>query len=191
MEKKTSNNHPINSLIENRWSNRAYEPKEISDSVINSILEAARWAPSAFNEQPWRFIVGKKGSKTYENILGSLVEWNQKWASNANLLVLNLARKNSTHNNKPNATHQYDLGQAVAFMNLEAVNQGLHCHQMSGFDPAKAAEAFGLSTDEYAIVSVTAFGYYGDANKLPSDMKEAEFADRQRRKLDEIVLIKE
>lgn len=186
MIKKTINTHSFNSLIENRWSTRAFKPLKVEQEKINSVLEAATWAPSAFNEQPWRFIVGSKGGETYDKILETLVAWNQKWASNADVLVLNIAKRNFTHNNRPNATYEYDLGQAVAFMSLEAVNQGLFSHQMTGFDPEKAAEKFNID-DDFKIVSVIAIGYYGNAEELPEDMINSEMEERNRKSFDSIV----
>jgi len=186
MEKLTDNQYPVNTLIEQRWSPRAFAEKPIEEEKLSSLFEAARWAPSAFNEQPWRFIVGRKGSETYDKILQSLVEWNQQWAGKAPVLVLNIARKTFTHNNKPNATAQYDLGQAVAFMLIEAVNQNLMSHEMSGFDAEKAARLLSIPGD-YQAVSVTALGYYGDAGLLPEDMQHSEKEERKRRSLDETV----
>lgn len=186
MIKKTKNTHAFNSLIENRWSTRAFKPTKVEQRKINSILEAATWAPSAFNEQPWRFIVGKKGGETYDKILESLIEWNQKWAANADVLVLNITKRNFAHNNKPNATFEYDLGQAVAFMALEVVNQGLVSHQMSGFDPKLAAELFNINS-EFKVVSVIAIGYYGNIDELSKDMIDAEKATRNRKGFDSLV----
>lgn len=186
MIKKTKNTHAFNSLIENRWSTRVFKPTKVEQGKINSILEAATWAPSAFNEQPWRFIVGKKGGETYDKILETLIEWNQKWASNADVLVLNITKRNFAHNNKPNATFEYDLGQAVAFMALEVVNQGLFSHQMSGFDPKLAAELFNIN-NEFKVVSVIAIGYYGNIDGLPKDMIDAEKATRNRKAFDSLV----
>ncbi len=187
MIKKTKTTYPINNLVEQRWSNRAFSPQIVETEKLNSILEAATWAPSAFNEQPWRFIVGQKGSETYSKILNTLVEWNQKWASNANVLILNIAKKNFSKNDNFNPTFEYDLGQAVAFMSLETVNQGLFSHQMTGFDPVKAATDFGLE-DGFKVVSVIAIGYYGDAKELPSDMLESENAIRERKDFKSLVL---
>ena len=187
MIKKTKTTYPINSLVEKRWSNRAFSPQIVETEKLNSILEAATWAPSAFNEQPWRFIVGQKGSETYSKILNTLVEWNQKWASNANVLILNIAKKNFSKNDTFNPTFEYDLGQAVAFMALETVNQGLFSHQMTGFDQIKAVADFGLD-DGFKVVSVIAIGYYGDAKELPSDMLESENAVRERKDFKSLVL---
>lgn len=190
MIKKTKNNSPINKLAEIRWSNRAFSPKEVESDKLNSILEAARWAPSAFNEQPWRFIVGKKGTDTYNKILSTLVDWNQKWAGNAGVLILNITKNKFSHNNKPNATCEYDLGQAVAFMALETVNQDLFGHQMSGFDAEKAAEIFSVGSD-YNVLSVIAIGYYGDTEQLPSDMLESEKEERSRKSMSNIAFYDE
>lgn len=187
MIKKTKTTSPINGLIENRWSNRAFSPQIVETEKLNSILEAAIWAPSAFNEQPWRFIVGQKGSETYSKILNTLIDWNQKWASNANVLILNIAKNSFSRNNKTNPTSEYDLGQAVAFMALETVNQGLFSHQMTGFDPEKAAVDFGLGNG-YKVVSATAIGYYGNADELTADMLESENAIRERKEFKSLVL---
>ena len=187
MIKKTNNTNTFSSLIEERWSTRAFQPTKVEQTKINSILEAAVWAPSAFNEQPWRFIVGQKGSETYDKILNTLVEWNQKWASNADVLVLNIAKRNFSHNNKPNATFEYDLGQAVSFMAIETVNQGLFSHQMTGFNPEKAASSFNIG-DGYKVVSVIAIGYYGISENLPKDILESEKQARERKDFNSLVL---
>lgn len=186
MKKPSRNTYPINELVKNRWSPRAFSEKLVDIKKIASLLEAARWAPSAFNEQPWRFIVGMKGDKTYDKILQSLVEWNQQWAGKAPVLILNIASEYFSHNNKPNATAQYDLGQAVALMLTEAVSQGLISHEMSGFDAEKANELLAIP-EGFQAISVTAIGYYGDPNILPADMLKSEKEERKRRSLKELV----
>ena len=135
MNKPIISNHKVNELIANRWSPRAFNEKIIEKEKIQSILEAARWAPSAFNEQPWRFLIGIKNTDSFNMICSTLGEWNQKWAGNAPLLVLNIAKKTFTRNGKANIMSRYDLGQAVAYMCIEAMHQGIYSHQMSGFDP--------------------------------------------------------
>ena len=187
MKKITPNKYPINDLVKERWSPRAFSEKRVEEEKLKSLFEAARWAPSAFNEQPWRFIVGQKGSETYSKILNTLIDWNKKWASNANVLILNIAKKTFGHNGKANETYEYDLGQAVAFMSLETVNQGLFSHQMTGFDPKKAVVDFGLDND-FKVVSVIAIGYYGNADDLPADMIESETAERERKDFKSLVL---
>lgn len=186
MQNPTNNNHPLNELIKQRWSPRAFSAKSVEKEKIKSILEAARWAPSAFNEQPWRFIVGEKGGSTYDSILSTLVDWNILWAGNAPVLILNIAKKTFTQNAKPNVTFKYDLGQAVGLMITEAVDKGLYTHQMSGFDADKAAELFNIP-DDFQAVSVTALGYYGNADELPKDMAEMETKPRERKEFKDVV----
>ena len=159
MKNSTNNNFQINNLSEQRWSPRAFSGQPVETQKIQSILEAARWASSAFNEQPWRFIVGQKDNEAYVNILSTLVDWNKLWAGNVPVLILNLAKKTFSHNGSQNVTFKYDLGQAVGIMILEAVNQNLYTHQISGFDSVKAAELFNIP-DDFQAVSVTAIGYY-------------------------------
>ena len=177
----------INENIDKRYSPRAFSDKKVENKLLDELFQAASYAASAFNEQPWRFVYAtKENSEEYTLLLNCLVEWNQKWASNADVLVLNIAKRNFTHNNKPNATYEYDLGQAVAFMSIEAVNQGLFSHQMTGFDPEKAAENFNID-DDFKIVSVIAIGYYGNAEELPEDMINSELEERNRKSFDSIV----
>ena len=187
MKKPIVSTYKTNSLIKYRWSPRAFSVRSVEKEKIMRILEAARWSPSAFNEQPWRFIIGiKKGSETYEKVLETLGEWNQKWAGKTPLLILNMAKKTFTYNKKPNGTFLYDLGQAVAYMCLEAMNQGVYSHQMSGFSQEKAINIFQIP-DDIEPVSVTAFGYYGDPKDLPKDMYESEKEKRSRKAFDDLV----
>lgn len=187
MKKETLNEYPIVDLIKTRWSTRAFSNKPVPEDKIRSLIEAARWAPSAFNEQPWRFIVGIAGTDTYEKIMSSLVEWNQKWAKTAPILILNIAKKTFTHNGTQNVTFKYDLGQAVAFMVLEAINQGLVSHQMSGFDTDKAINLFDLSED-FQPVSVTAFGYQEAKHVLEKEYQEMEDGPRVRKPINDLVI---
>lgn len=179
--KKPANTHRnISENIKNRWSPGAFDGKPVEEGKLLSILEAGRWAASAFNEQPWRFAVGKKGDEKYNKILVSLIEWNQQWAGKAPVLILNLTKKTFTRNGKPNATALYDLGQAVAGVAIEAVNQGLVSHQMSGFDAEKARTSLGIP-DDFQAVSVMALGYYGVAEELSEDMQQMEISARERK----------
>ncbi len=176
----------ISTIIKNRWSPRAFDSRPVEELKLQAVLEAGRWAASAYNEQPWRFAVGRKGDEKYEKILLSLVEWNRQWAGKAPVLILNLAKKTFSRNGKPNATAWYDLGQAVAQMALEAVNQGLVSHQMSGFHAAEAVRSLGISED-FQAVSVMALGYYGRVETLPEDMRETELALRRRKGMEELL----
>jgi nitroreductase len=186
MQKPTQNNFPILNVLSQRWSPRAYSDKPVEHEKLQSIFEAARWAPSARNEQPWRFILGQKGDGSWEKIFESLVEWNQQWTAKAPVLVINLGKKYYDYKHLPNDTYQYDTGQAVAMMVIEAVNQGLIGHQMSGFSAEKAMRLFQIP-DDYHPISVSAFGYYGDPELLPLEMNKSEFEDRIRRPLKDTV----
>lgn len=186
MENPTKNKYPVYPLIKMRWSPRAFSDKPVEKEKLQSLFEAARWAPSSMNEQPWRFIVGQKGEATWEKIHDSLVEFNQRWAIQAPVLVVNLAKKTFTYKGRDNTTFMYDTGQAVAFLIIEAVNQGLVAHQMGGFHAEKISELFGIPED-FLPISVTAIGYQGDPMQLPEDMIKPEFRERERRTLNEQV----
>jgi len=188
MKKPIISKYNINSLATYRWSPRAFSERPVEQEKIRRLLEAARWSPSAFNEQPWRFIVGIKDSESYEKVLETLVEWNQNWAGHAPLLILNVAKKTFTLNGKANATFKYDLGQAVAHICLEAMNQGIYSHQMSGFSKEKAINLFQIP-DDFEPVSVTAFGYYGNPKLLPEDMYKSEIEKRNRKGIDDMVFV--
>lgn len=186
MEKQANTIISIHPLIKNRWSPRAFDNKAVEEEKIITIVEAGRWAPSAYNEQPWRFLIGKSGDENYLKIFDSLVEWNQKWVKNVPLLILNIAKKKFSHNNKINETSLYDLGQSVAFMVLEAENQGLKCHQMSGFEHEKIKAAFEIS-ENYEPVSITAIGYQGNISTLPKEYVSLEENERKRKPLKELL----
>lgn len=184
--KKAKPSAPINELSTKRWSPRSYKLGEVDDQKLLSIFEAARWSASAFNEQPWRFIVGKNGDSTFQKIFDTMVEFNQNWTKNASVLVLNIYKKTFTHNSKPNATAMYDLGQAVSAYVLETVNQGLIAHQLSGFDAEKAAVAFDLGND-FVCVSVTAIGHLDKPDALPEDLFKIELQNRMRKNVEQLV----
>jgi nitroreductase len=186
MKKPAQNNYPILKAFKHRWSPRAYSEKPVEKEKLRSIFEAARWAPSARNEQPWRFIVGLKGDKTWQMIFETLVEWNQQWTKRAPVLILNIGKKFYDFKHLENETYQYDTGQAVAMLVAEVVNQGLIGHQMSGFSAEKASELFEISGD-YQPISVTAVGYPGDPELLPEDMYKSEMEERKRRAIGETV----
>ena len=173
MKKSAQLEFPINHLCEKRWSPRAFAEKAIDKDKLQSIFEAARWSASAYNAQPWRFMVGYKGDKVFAEILDTLLEYNQLWAGKAPVLILNCYQINFSHNNKPNAVAKYDLGQAVANYSLEAMNQSLYVHQMTGFDAVKANNSFGLGL-EITAFSVSALGYLGNINLLPDNLQKLE-----------------
>jgi nitroreductase len=152
------------------------------------VLEAARWAASSSNLQPWRFLVGVQGTETYSKIFSTLVGFNQSWAGNAHVLILGIALVKDKPDAKPNAYALYDLGQAVSQLTAQAAALGLHTHSMGGFDHAAARQAFGL-TDDYAVGAVTALGYQAEPTALSNDqLLEREVAPRSRKPLSEIAL---
>lgn len=177
---------PVNEIIATRRSPRSLnESAEISNEDLIGILEAARWAPSAFNGQPWRFFVGKRGDEVFAEILSSLGEFNQKWAQKASALIL-VGSKTTKGDGSPHADYQYDCGLAVAQLSIEAHDRGLVVHQMTGFDRARAHDALGLG--ELAAVVVVAVGKQDLPEKLSGPMLERELAKRERLPLSEIVV---
>jgi nitroreductase len=184
--KRVKTKYKINKLMEFRWSPRSMSPEPVDKETILTLLESARWSASAFNEQPWRFVVGFHGDETFEKLLSTMVEFNQKWAKNASALVLNIYKKTFIHNETPNATALYDLGQAVSAYALEAVNQGLVAHQMSGYDAKKADELFGLP-DDFASVTITAIGHLNMPDALPEELFKIELQNRLRKNLETLV----
>ncbi|GAB4534243.1 MAG: nitroreductase family protein [Anaerolineales bacterium] len=171
------------SLIAERRSPRAFDPsRPVDDAAVFALLEAARWAPSAFNAQPWRFIVGRKGDETYGRILDTLMDSNRIWAQNAPLLILAVAQERGEHGEMRYAWH--DMGLATAQLMLQAVALGLFTHVMAGFSKDAARAAFAIP-DDFSPVTVIAAGYLGDAADLPEALREREDAPRSRRPLSE------
>ncbi|HZU09119.1 MAG TPA: nitroreductase family protein [Pseudacidobacterium sp.] len=173
-------------VIYARWSPRAYADKQVSSEDLRKIFDAARWAASSYNEQPWRFFVGRRGDATYQKIFDTLVEFNQQWAKSAPVLILSVASKKFAHNGSPNYHALHDTGAATATLSLAATSLGLHTHSMAGFDHDKARKAFNVPED-YDIGAVTALGYLGDPEGLPEQMKKTELSPRQRKDLGQFV----
>jgi nitroreductase len=178
--------HGIDDLIRRRWSPRTYSDKEVPASELKKLFEAARWAASSSNEQPWRFLVGRRGDETYKKIFDTLVEFNQSWAKSAPVLVLSVAKKVFSKNGQPNEYGMHDTGAATANLALQATAIGLHTHSMAGFDRQQARASFGIPSD-YEIGSVTAIGYFGDPASLPEHLRKMEVSPRQRKPLEEFV----
>ncbi len=178
---------PINDIIATRRSPRSFNSShEIEDTDLLALLEAARWAPSAFNGQPWRFFVGRRGESTFEEILSSLSEFNQLWAKNASALIL-VAGKDTKADGSPHLGYLYDCGLAVAQLSIEAHDRGFVAHQMTGFDKTLAQTAVHVPTELKPVV-VIAIGLQDDADKLPEQIAAREVAPRERLALSAIVL---
>jgi nitroreductase len=176
----------VHDLIVRRWSPRAFSDKEVSAQELKMVFEAARWAFSSSNEQPWRFLVGRRGDETYQKIFAALVEFNQSWARSAPVLVLSVAKKTFTAKAAPNRFNLHDTGAATANLALQATAIGLHTHSMAGFDQEQARASFAIPSD-YEIGAVTAIGYFGDPAGLPEHLSKMEVAPRQRKPLEEFV----
>ncbi|NEQ77674.1 MAG: nitroreductase family protein [Okeania sp. SIO2C9] len=187
MEKPTDNQYPINELLKQRWSSLAFTDKMVSSEVLLSLLEAARWSPSCFNEQPWSFIVATKENPTeYDRLLSCIVEGNQPWASLAPVLMLSVAKLSFDRNNNPNRHALHDVGLAVASLTFQATEIGLRVHQMGGFHVDKARELYKISA-EYEPVAAIAIGYPGEPDILPESLRERELSPRSRKPINSFV----
>ena len=180
---------PIHGVLAERWSPRSFDSSvEIPEEKITAALEAARWSASASNTQPWRFIVARRGTDEHATIVENLLGFNQTWAASAQVLIVNLAAV-ATEDGTPLRWAQYDLGQAVASLTIQAHHDGLHVHQMGGIEVDGLRNAFGIAA-ALEPISVTALGVLGDPDALASDvLREREVAPRSRRPLDELVLV--
>lgn len=178
----------INQIIRERYSSVIFSSKQIEDEKLASLFEAARWAPSAFNEQPWRFIVGiKNKDENYQKLLDCLVEANQYWAEYAPVLVLSLATKKLSATEKLNRFAEYDTGMAVGNLLAQATFLDLYVHQMGGYSVSKVREFFNLN-DDYEPMAVMAIGYKCDIDLFPDDLQERESKKRFRKPLDDFLL---
>lgn len=180
---------PISDVIAGRWSPRSFDSEAAFDEqALVAALEAARWAPSASNTQPWRFIVGRRGTETFRRIADALVPFNAAWAASAHALVVNIA-ETETDEGTPLPWAVYDLGQAAATFNLQAHKSGLHTHPVGGFDVDAIRTAFDLE-QRFVPVTVTTVGVLGSPDALENEMlRSRETAPRQRKDLSEIVVI--
>jgi nitroreductase len=187
LAKPAATEHPIHEPLSSRWSPRAYAAdRPVPTELLSQLFEAARWAPSSSNEQPWSFIVGIKGTDTWDKLFDVLVPANQIWAKNVAVLVLGVTRKVFQKSGATNRHAMYDLGQAVSMLLIQATSLGLITHQMAGFDPEKARAVFHIP-DNYDIGAVIAIGYQADPSILPTDLRERETAPRTRNSISTFV----
>ena len=175
-------------VIAGRWSARSFADREVSPADLAKVFEAARWAASAYNDQPWRFLVGRRGSSTYKKIFSTLGGFNRDWAGVAPVLILGAASATFSHNGSANAYALYDLGAAAAALTLQASALGLRSHSMAGFDHAAARQLFQIP-DDYHLGAVIALGYQGEPSALVQENLIAlETTPRTRKPLSEFVL---
>jgi len=188
MHKPAPSDFPVHQLILERWSPRAFVDKPVPQNLLRSIFEAARWAPSSNNEQPWAYLVATKDDKeNFEKMLSVLVEFNANWAKSAPVLAIAVAKLAFAKNNVPNRNAQYDTGAASLLLSMEATANDLFVHQMAGFDPEKARQVFGIPAGWEAIAAL-AIGYPGDPDSLPQPLKDREMAPRTRKPIAEFVM---
>jgi|TARA_B100000809_G_scaffold187715_1_gene186036 nitroreductase len=186
MEKPTITEIPLIESISRRWSPRAFATTPVSQDRLRQLLEAARWAPSCYNAQPWTFIVGTQDNpETFRKLSKCLVPVNQSWAAKAPVLMLALAELNFAHNGKPNRHAAHDVGLALGNLLNQATILGLQAHLMAGFSGDTARELFAVP-DTHDPVTMLALGYPGDPESLPDTLREKELAPRTRKSLDEI-----
>lgn len=187
MSKQADTDHPIHELLSARWSPYGFTDEAVEPGVIRALFEAARWAPSSYNEQPWRYIVATQDQPDdFDTLLSCLVEANQAWARRAPVLALGIVSHNFERNGKPNRAAVHDLGLAAANLVVEATARGLFVHQMIGIDPDKAREIYAIP-EAYEAYTALAIGHRAASDNLPEQMAERDTAPRQRKALDEFV----
>lgn len=180
-EEQKAREYPIHPLISARRSTRAFAPTSIEPQTLASLMEAARWAPSCMNEQPWSFILATKANKSdFDRLLGCLVEFNIQWAQGAPVLLLSVAKLTFASTGKPNRHALHDVGQAIANLTFQATVSGLMVHQMGGFDIEKARREFSIPQD-YEPVAAAAIGYPGNSADLPEKLRNKDAKPRERK----------
>jgi nitroreductase len=188
MHKPAPTDFPVHDLIRDRWSPRAFANKPVEPAVLGSLFEAARWAPSSSNEQPWAYLVAiKDDAESFAKTLSVLVDFNAGWAKDAPVLVIAVSKLKFHANGNPNRNAFYDTGAATALLSVEATARGLGVHQMAGFDPAKAKTVFDIPPD-WEPIAALAIGYPGVPESLPHGLRDREVAPRTRKPLSEFVM---
>ncbi len=181
MEKRATTQFPLEALLARRWSPRAFAETPVSQADLGSLFEAARWAPSSMNEQPWRFIVAtREDPLEHQRLLGCLAPSNQVWAKNASVLILAFARTAFVRNDKPNRHAFHDLGMAIENLLLQAVSLGLQTHPMAGINHDEIRSAY-VVPEAFEAVTAIAVGYPAPVEQLPQELQLKESAERQRR----------
>jgi nitroreductase len=188
MQRPAPTEHPVHELIRERWSPRAFSDKAIAPEILASLFEAARWAPSSNNEQPWAFLVATRDDKpNFEKSLDALVEFNRNWAKHAFVIGFAVSKLAFAKANTPNRNAFYDTGAAMAWLTVEATAHGLFVHQMAGFEPEKVRANFGVP-EGWEAIAAFAMGYPGDPTSLPEPYRGRETAPRTRKPIREFVM---
>jgi nitroreductase len=187
IDKTAATDHPIQGILARRWSPYAFSDRPVAQADLQSLFEAARWAASSYNEQPWRYIVaGREDPEEFQRLLGCLVEGNRLWAKSAPVLALGVVSLKFALNGRDNRAAVHDLGLASGNLVMEATARGLVVHQMIGILPEKARETYGIP-DGCEAWTALAIGYQGDAASLPERLRERDLAPRTRKPLPEFV----
>lgn len=187
LTKPAETSAPIHDVLRHRWSPRVFDKRPVETEKLRSLFEAARWAASSYNAQPWYFIVATKDEhEDFKRVLSCFVEFNQGWAKDAPVLAISVAGLKFAHNGEPNRHAFHDVGQASANLALQATSFGLQIHQMAGLLPEKAREVFGIP-EGYEAVAGIALGYPGDPANLPKELRDRETAPRERKPLKSFV----
>jgi nitroreductase len=185
--RRAETDHPVLEVIAGRWSPRAISPRPVEREKLASLFEAARWAPSSFNEQPWRYVLATREKQAdFDRLAGLLVEGNA-WARQAGVLALSVAKLTWSRNGKPNRHALHDVGAASLCMFLQATSMGLFMHEMAGFDVARARAELGIP-DDHEPVAMIAIGYPGDPASLAEPLRASESAPRCRQPITSWVL---
>jgi len=186
-EKKAATDHPIQEFLAERWSPYGFDPRPVAEADLRSLFEAARWAASSYNEQPWSFLVAtREDPAEFGRLLSCLVEANQAWAKAAPVLALGVVNLKFSRNNQDNRAAVHDLGLAAGNLLVEATARGLSVHQMIGILPDKAREVFHIPEHSEAWTGI-AIGYPCDPSKLPEALRERDLKPRQRKPLSQFV----
>lgn len=186
-EKKSAIKHPVLDIIEKRWSPRSFQDKAIPKEDLMSMFEAARWAPSSFNGQPWRFIIANREDKeNYKRLYDCLIEFNQGWVEPAPILGISIGRKRFEQTDKANKHHLHDVGLAMSLLVLEGMQRGVYVHQMSGFDVDKTHELLEIP-EGYEPCAMFVLGYPGSPDQLSDELKEKELATGERKPMEEML----
>jgi nitroreductase len=187
MTNSNDSQHPLHELIRNRWSPVAFDGRSISAEMLGSLLEAARWAPSSYNEQPWRYIIATRDDRAeFERLMSCLADSNAAWVKNASVLMLAVASLKFSRNGKPNRHAQHDVGLANENLVLQAEALGLAGHQMAGFDVTKCRVLYKIP-DDFEPLTMIAVGYHATGPDVDEALRRREESPRSRKPLAEMV----
>lgn len=177
--------YPIQPLLLSRVSSRAFSQERLTEEELLSLFEAARWAPSSYNNQPWRFVYARRGEKDWDTLFNVLIDFNKSWCKNADTLAVAISKNNFEHNNKPAHTSRFDTGSAWMSLALEAHSKNFVAHGMEGFDYEGIKKALKIP-DSYTVEAMFAIGKAGKKEDLPKELQEKE-TPSTRKPLQEII----